>query len=166
MTEIIKLIRQLPELKNHEEWACEQGCDHITPKLTENLYSQTWDNDGNLLDKKSEFYYTCQKKHTLMVWDNEKNDYSIQDDEYYQEVINRFGSTLEGVNEVIQELEERVSNIDLDECREIGIRSVTAFLTCTLKTGEELEFSLPFLKALRDQLELVENTNYNVDAPF
>lgn len=163
MTEIIKLIRQLPELKNHEEWACEQGCDHITPKLTENLYSQTWDNDGNLLDKKSEFYYTCQKNHTLMVWDNEKNDYSIQDDEYYQEVINRFGSTIAGVNSLINDLETTLKDISVDE----GIFSgVTVSYTATLKTGEEVEFSLPFLKALRDQLELVENTNYNVDAPF
>ncbi|EMP8703149.1 hypothetical protein ACT4ZY_06730 [Acinetobacter baumannii] len=81
----IKPIFKLPTLTETQEWACEQGCDSVHPRLYRNVYSQTWDTDGNLTEELAEHYYTCGRKHLLMVWDESTSDYVELADEFYKE---------------------------------------------------------------------------------
>ncbi|WP_441367766.1 hypothetical protein [Acinetobacter lwoffii] len=82
----VKPIFVLPELAQNQEWACEQGCGHVNPMLYKNVYSQTWDKEnGNLIEELAEHYYTCGRKHLLMVWDNNTNDYVELPEPHYQE---------------------------------------------------------------------------------
>lgn len=85
----VKIIYTLPTLEDHQEWACEQGCDHVRPKLYRNVYSQTWDKEnGNLIEDLAEHYYTCGRNHLIMVWDNNANDYAVLDDSFHKEPAN------------------------------------------------------------------------------
>lgn len=85
----VKVIYVLPELEDHQEWACEQGCDRVRPIRHRNVYSQTWDKeDGNLIEELAEHYYTCGRKHLLMVWDNNTSDYVELPEHHYQEPAN------------------------------------------------------------------------------
>ncbi|MHA3062546.1 MULTISPECIES: hypothetical protein [unclassified Acinetobacter] len=84
----VKVIFQLPELQPHQEWACEQGCTVHKPKLHKNVYAQSWDLDGKLIRELSEKYWTCQRGHLLMVWDNNINDYVELDVKHYEEQPN------------------------------------------------------------------------------
>lgn len=79
-----KPIFILPTLANHQEWACEQGCEVTRPKLYKSVYSQQWDHSGNLVKELSEKYYTCQRNHLLMVWDNNTNGYVELNESFYQ----------------------------------------------------------------------------------
>ena len=79
----LKAIRKLPELKAHQEWACEGGCDHIHPKHFESVFSSSFGHGGGLIERQSEFYYTCQDNHLLAVWDNNAGDYVVLPEEYY-----------------------------------------------------------------------------------
>jgi len=81
----VQPIFVLPELTANQEWACEQGCDRVKPMLYKNVYSQTWDKKGNLIEELSEHYYTCGRKHLLMVWDNNTGDYVELPEHHYQE---------------------------------------------------------------------------------
>ncbi|MGX7831447.1 hypothetical protein [Acinetobacter baumannii] len=81
----VKPIFVLPELTANQEWACEQGCTVHKPKLHKNVYSQQWDLDGNLVQELFEKYWTCQRGHLLMVWDNNTDDYVELSDHHYQE---------------------------------------------------------------------------------
>lgn len=71
----IKAIVLLPSLKRNQEYCCEQGCDWVTPKKYRHVYAQKWDKQWNLIEELAEYYYTCQKNHKLMIWDNDFNDY-------------------------------------------------------------------------------------------
>lgn len=88
-----KVIRKLPELNKQQEWACEGGCDFIKPKHFESIFSESVGLGGGLIERKSEFYYTCQKGHKLEVWDNDKADMVVLGDEYYQEEAEKIVQT-------------------------------------------------------------------------
>lgn len=80
----IKAIYKLPELKENQEWACEEGCDVIHPKKFENIFSESYAHDGSSINRQSEFYYTCQKNHLLAVWNIDESDYITLPKEFYQ----------------------------------------------------------------------------------
>ena len=80
-----KAIFVLPELKDGQEWACEQGCDHVKPTLHRNVYSQKWSHNGIVLEELAEHYYTCSRGHLLMVWDESTSDYVELPEHCYQE---------------------------------------------------------------------------------
>lgn len=80
----VRPLGKLPNLQTHQEWACEGGCDRITPQLYRRPYSQQWDKKGNLIVDHAELYYACGQGHILMVWDNQADDYAQQPDSYYQ----------------------------------------------------------------------------------
>ena len=81
----VKPIFVLPELDANQEWACEQGCTVHKSKLHKNVYSQQWDLDGNLIQELFEKYWTCQRGHLLMAWDNDTGDYVELPEHHYQE---------------------------------------------------------------------------------
>ncbi|WP_151765770.1 hypothetical protein [Acinetobacter colistiniresistens] len=83
-----KPLYQLPTLQEHQEWACEHGCSNVKPMLYRNVYCQSWDTEGNLTEELAEHFYTCGRKHLLMVWDNTLSDYAEIPDIYYQEKKN------------------------------------------------------------------------------
>lgn len=80
-----KVIRKLPELKENQEWACDDGCNVIRPKHFESIFSESYAHDGSSINRQSEFYYTCQNNHVLKVWCNIKQDYILLPEEFYQE---------------------------------------------------------------------------------
>lgn len=80
-----KPIFVLPELKEHQEWACKQGCTVNKPKLHKNVYAQSSDH-GILTRELYEKYWTCSHGHLLMVWDNTTNDYAALAEHHYVEV--------------------------------------------------------------------------------
>lgn len=81
----IKPIRKLPELKENQEWACEGGCNVVRPKKFENVFSESFANDGSSINRQSEFYFTCQNNHLLKVWCTDKSDSVLLPEEFYQE---------------------------------------------------------------------------------
>lgn len=83
----LRPIFVLPELKENQEWACEQGCTVHRPRLYRHVYSQQWDKQGNLVQELAEKYYTCQKGHLLAVWGEKECDYIELDEEYYVDPI-------------------------------------------------------------------------------
>lgn len=80
----IKAIRKLPELQENQEWACEGGCDVIRPKHFENVFSESFAHNGSSINRKSEFFWTCQNNHLLMVWCTDKSDYISLPEDFYQ----------------------------------------------------------------------------------
>lgn len=84
-----KPIRKLPELKENQEWACEGGCDVIRPKKFENVFSESYANDGSSINRQSEFYFTCQNNHLLEVWCTDKSDSVLLPEEFYQEEVSK-----------------------------------------------------------------------------
>lgn len=81
----IKPIRKLPELKENQEWACEGGCDVVRPKKFENVFSESYANDGSSINRQSEFYYTCQNNHLLEVWSTDTSASVMLPEKFYQE---------------------------------------------------------------------------------
>lgn len=81
----VKPIFHLPKLEAHQEWACEQGCEVRSPKKFRSVYSQQWDKSGKLVKELAEHYYTCQRNHLLMVWDNNTNDYAELAENHYKD---------------------------------------------------------------------------------
>ena len=81
----MKIIRKLPDLAPGQEWACENGCDSVRPQHYRNVYSMSWDRQGNLINELAEYYYTCGKGHVLMVWDQVLGDYVELSPEFYEE---------------------------------------------------------------------------------
>ena len=128
MTEI-KLIRQLPDLEDHQGWACENGCSDIQPKLHRHVYSESWDTLGYKLHEKAEHYYTCGKGHVLSVWDDENNDYVTLPDEAYKPRENTFNLTLEHLDGLKKEL-------DLAKAKYNNLGKLTQYL----KVSFELNF--------------------------
>lgn len=115
----IKPIRQLPELEDHQEWACEGGCDHIEPKLFRNVYQQSWDLEGKLTSELAEHYYTCQHGHVLEVWNEEVSDYATLPDEVYQPRENP-GLNLKQVQILRDELDAARIKYTADELGEVA----------------------------------------------
>lgn len=85
----VKAIFVLPELGEDQEWACEQGCDIVKPRLYKNIYSETRTHAGVLLEQLSEHYYTCSREHLLMVWCTQKNGYVELPAHHYQDPNNQ-----------------------------------------------------------------------------
>ncbi|EHU1482476.1 hypothetical protein A1Z73_RS10395 [Acinetobacter baumannii] len=81
----VKAIYLLPSLKTDQEYCCEHGCDYVTPRKNRNVYSQSWDKNGKLIEELAEYYYTCQNNHKLMIWDNSFNNYVELDPICYKE---------------------------------------------------------------------------------
>lgn len=119
MNNQIKPIRQLPELENNQEWACDVGCDHIEPKLHRNVYQQSWDPQGKLISEMAEHYYTCQDGHLLAVWDNDAGNYAALPDEAYQPRENP-GLTLKQVQILRDELDAARIKYTADELGEVA----------------------------------------------
>ncbi len=119
ITNVIKPIRQLPELEDHQEWACEGGCDHIEPKLFRNVYQQSWDLEGKLTSELAEHYYTCQHSHVLEVWDNNVNECVTLPDEVYQPRENP-GLNLKQVQILRDELDAARIKYTADELGEVA----------------------------------------------
>lgn len=80
-----KPIRKLPELKENQEWACEGGCNIVRPKKFENVFSESFANNGSSINRQSEFYFTCQNNHLLEVWSTDTSDSVMLPEEFYQE---------------------------------------------------------------------------------
>jgi hypothetical protein len=80
-------IYKLPTLSENQEWACEHGCSNVKPNLYRNVYSQSWDKQGNLLEEQAEHFYTCGCNHLLMVWDNKESDYAQLDESFHKEAV-------------------------------------------------------------------------------
>lgn len=57
----------------------------LDQKKYRNVYSQSWDKNGNLLSELAEHYYTCQNNHLLMIWDNSFDAYIELDPICYKE---------------------------------------------------------------------------------
>ena len=146
-------MRKLPVLFENNEWCCEVGCDHISPKLYENIYQCSWDKDGNLKSKKSEYYYTCQNNHALAVWDSEKCEIAELEDRFYKEVDRR-NFDLDSVNVAISDLEstlEKYNKFRLSHEISKVFENAEVSYFLTLKSGEEFQMYLEDFKALRDQ---------------
>lgn len=156
-----KPLKKLPTLTKTQEWDCDAGCDHIEPKLHENAYLLTWDKDGALIDKKAEYYYTCQHGHILKIWDTEECDNVLLDDRFYKEIELKSDLTLDDINAAIDDLEKyadkyRTLSPELAEM----FSSIEASYTLTLKNGDELSIYLEDFKALRDRLNMPEKKYY------
>lgn len=97
----IKPIYRLPELQDHQEWACEGGCDDVDPHLYANVYKQVWNKDtGQLIESHAEHYYHCYAcTGLLFVWNAQDNHYVVLPDEAYTPHDNPHNVTLEYVDE-------------------------------------------------------------------
>lgn len=115
----IKPIRQLPELEDHQEWACDNGCSDIKPRLFRNVYSESWDKNGKKLHELAEHYYTCQQGHLLSVWDNDQGGYVDLPDEAYQPRENP-GLNLKQVQILRDELDAARIKYTPDELGEVA----------------------------------------------
>lgn len=142
----IKYIKQLPELEDHQEWACSSSCGQVTPKLYRHVYAESWDNNGVKVREMAENYYTCQCNHALAVWDNNTNDYAVLPDQAYQVRDNPLRLDLVGVQnarEVVDELRDEFS----------ALGSVTATLTFALSNGAQVELSHVALDEIEAELK-------------
>lgn len=153
---MIKQLKKLPTLKDNQSWCCERGCDVIKPKLSQHAYSLSWDNDGNLTDKKVDYYYTCQRGHLLEVWDEDKGPVDL-DERFYQELDPKSELTIELINHAINELEQHVNKFENSDPEFTAMFSGVDVSYClTLKNGEKFSAYLEDFKALRDRLLLPE----------
>lgn len=147
----IKPIRQLPELEDHQEWACEGGCDHIEPKLFRNVYQQSWDLEGKLTSELAEHYYTCQDNHLLAVIDNKKYDYVTLPDKAYQNREVPEGANLSNIENLIDEMQAQkarmISNLDSLDQKIFKFAKVSFELT--FKSGEVLSVDEHCLNEIR-----------------
>lgn len=148
----IKPIRQLPELEDHQEWACEGGCDHIEPKLHRNIYAESWDLEGNKTREEAEHYYTCGKGHLLAVWDTLLGEYEDLPEYIFKDRENLFGWDIGNVDsllEVIQKMEAAYSGEDM---KDSPFKFAKASFPFTLKSGEEVSVDKNYLNELKAQL--------------
>lgn len=152
----LKPIKQLPELEDHQEWACEGGCTHIKPKLHRNIYAESWDLQGNKTREKAEHYYTCQNGHLLAVWDTLLSEYEDLPDFIFKERENRFNSKLTGVNELLAELDATEALYSGEDMNDSPFKFAKASFTFILKTGEEVLVDRNYLNEIKAQLLEVE----------
>ena len=157
----IKPIRQLPELEDHQEWACEAGCNHIEPKLFRNVYQQSWDLEGKLTSELAEHYYTCQHGHVLQVWNEEVSDYATLPDEAYQERPVPEGLTLPYIEKLIAELQSEktriINNMDSETQKLFKFSKISFELT--FKSGEVLGVDEHCLNEIKAQM--IEDAELN-----
>ncbi len=147
----IKPIYQLPAtLLEGQEWACEGGCDHVSPKLHRHVYQQVWDAEGTLLEQKAEHYYTCENGHLLCVWDNDHHDYVELPYPAYEEPVNQFGLSLYDIEQFLAELQQDTEQFKND--MNMPNAAVTASLTITTPKGETVNISISYLNEIRAQL--------------
>lgn len=142
----IKLIRQLPELQDHQEWACDGGCGDIKPKLHRHIYAESWDNSGVKTREMAENYYTCQCGHTLEVWDVDASDYVVLPDQAYHVRKNDLNfdlNTVKNAREVIDELQKEFAVLG----------GITATLTFKLSNGTQVELSHVALDEIEAELK-------------
>lgn len=158
MSAEIKPIRQLPELEQHQEWACDGSCDHINPKLHRNIYAESWDLQGNKTREEAEHYYTCGKGHLLAVWDTEINDYITLPDEAYQDRQVPKGLTLSHVEKLIADLQSAKQRMisNLNSMDQEYFKFSKASFELTLKSGEVLSADENCLNEIKAQLLEVE----------
>lgn len=140
-------IRQLPELEDHQEWACDGGCSNIKPRLFRNVYSEFWDDNGKKLHELAEHYYTCQKDHVLEIWDNEKNDHVVLPDEAYQERENTYNFSLEQISYLRKALDEAKEQYTGENLGEVGkiFQHASVAIEATLKNGDILKITYEYL---------------------
>lgn len=156
----IKPIKQLPELGDHHEWACEGGCDRIEPKLHRNIYAESLDLEGNKTREEAEHYYTCQEGHLLAVWDESTDDYLSLPDKAYRVRENRFNTNLEGVNKLLAELDETEAVYSSEDMKDSPFKFAKAGFIITLKTGEEVSIDRNYLNEIKVQLLESEGKSY------
>ncbi|MDM1731463.1 hypothetical protein HX116_09900 [Acinetobacter towneri] len=151
--ENLKPIKQLPELKDNQEWACEGGCGDIQPVLHRNVYCERWDLSGRKIEEKAEHYYTCQNGHILAVWDTDANDYALLPDQAYQK-REAHGLSLRAIQNLIDEIQaekQRMIGGMSSEIREFFEFSKISF-ELTLKSGEVLSLDEHHLNELKASL--------------
>lgn len=147
-----KPIKQLPELGDTHEWACEHGCSDINPKLFKNIYVQRYDSSGVLLEQKAEFYYTCQQNHVLEVYDTESGDYVELPAEAYTSRKNTHDLTIESVKKIRTLLNDGVPE-RLSTTKEEAdfLKSLTMAFEVILKDGSVIHINNPYL----DEIEVL-----------
>lgn len=157
----IKPIRQLPELEDHQEWACEGGCDHIEPKLFRNVYQQSWDLEGKLTSELAEHYYTCQHGHVLQVWNEEVSDYATLPDEAYQNRKVPEGATLSNIENLIAEMQTQKARMisKLGSLDQEIFKFAKVSFELTLKSGEVLSMDEHRLNEIKAQM--IEDAELN-----
>ena len=150
----IKPIRQLPELEDQQEQACEGGCDHIEPKLHRNIYAESWDLQGNKTREEAEHYYTCGKGHLLAVWGTETNDYITLPDQAYQNRQVSKGLTLSHVEKMIADLQSEKQRMmsNFDSLDQEYFKFAKIGFELTFKSGEVLSVDEHCLNEIRAQL--------------
>lgn len=150
----LKPIRQLPELEDQQEWACEGGCDHIEPKLHRNIYAESWDLKGNKTREEAEHYYTCGKGHLLAIWDEDKSDYVTLPDEAYQNSQFSKDLTLSHVEKLIAELQSEKERMigNLGSLDKTCFKFSKVGFELTFKSGEVLSVDEHCLNEIRAQL--------------
>ena len=115
----IQALRVLPTLKPNQEWACEGGCDVIRPMHFENVFSESYASDGSSISVQSEFFWTCQNKHLLMVWCDIKNDYVSLPEDFYKEEepkILESNSIQESIDLLSDSIEQLKTTISVESC--------------------------------------------------
>lgn len=157
----IKPIRRLPELEDHQEWACEVGCDNIEPKLFRNVYQQSWDLEGNLTSELAEHYYTCQHGHVLQVWNEEVSDYATLPDEAYQNRKVPEGATLSNIENLITEMQTQKARMisKFDSLDQEIFKFAKVSFELTLKSGEVLSMDEHCLNEIKAQM--IEDAELN-----
>lgn len=108
----IQTIKRLPELEEHQEWVCEFGCNEVIPVLKKHSYAKSWDiKTGEKTRDLTEHYYTCERGHTLLVWDQDKHDEVVLPEEAYQPRENTYELTIEHVDSLLASLESEKQKI-------------------------------------------------------
>lgn len=149
-----KPIKQLPELEDNQEWACEGGCGDIQPVLHRNVYCERWDLSGKKIEEKAEHYYTCQNGHVLSVWDTDASDYALLPDQAYQKRKAHEGLSLRTIQNLIDELQsekQKMIGSMSKEVSEFFSFSKISF-ELTLKSGEVLSLDEHHLNELKASL--------------
>ncbi|TCB14513.1 hypothetical protein [Acinetobacter sp. ANC 5045] len=152
--ENLKPIKQLPELKDNQEWACEGGCGDIQPVLHRNVYCERWDLSGRKIEEKAEHYYTCQNGHILAVWDADANDYALLPDQAYQKRKAHKELSLRAIQNLIDEIQaekQKMIGGMSSEIREFFEFSKISF-ELTFKSGEVLSLDEHHLNELKASL--------------
>ncbi|ENV14707.1 hypothetical protein F965_00053 [Acinetobacter schindleri NIPH 900] len=146
-----KVIYRLPCLEEHQEWACIGGCSDVKAKLHRNVYRQSWNAAGVLINEEAEFYYTCQNGHLLEVWDRNAVDYVELPEIHYKEHTNEHGLTIADIDNLIGQIEEPMQRLN-SILKDTNSPFFNAVLSIEIEGKEELSFSLNYLKELRTVL--------------
>lgn len=149
--ENLKPIKQLPELKDNQEWACEGGCGDIQPVLHRNVYCERWDLSGRKIEEKAEHYYTCQNEHTLAVWDEKLCDYVSLPEQAYQSREVPKHLNLKNVSALLDELqaEKRKMLYGMNEDTKKYFQHSTISYEIHFKNGNVINMDEHYLNELK-----------------